>query len=89
MFLFCNDIDFASYVDDNAPYCIGKTPEEVISQLEFGWFEIWMVWKITDWKGIPISVTCSKPKMTILRQILIKTEFLIQDLKNFWQSIKL
>ena len=45
MFLFCNDIDFASYADDNTPYCIGKTPEEVISQLEkssksiFEWFE--------------------------------------------------
>ena len=34
MFLFCNDIDFASYADDNTPYCIGKTPQEVISQLE-------------------------------------------------------
>ena len=34
MFLFCNDIDFASYADDNTPYCIGKTPEEVIRQLE-------------------------------------------------------
>ena len=45
MFFFCNDIDFASYADDNTPYCIGKTPEEVISQLEkssksiFEWFE--------------------------------------------------
>ena len=45
MFLFCNDIDFASYADDNTPYCIGKAPEEVISQLEnssksiFQWFE--------------------------------------------------
>ena len=45
MFLFCNDIDFASYADDNTPYCIGKGPEEVISQLEkssksvFQWFE--------------------------------------------------
>ena len=45
MFLFCNDLDFASYGDDNTPYCIGKTPEEVISQLEkssksiFQWFE--------------------------------------------------
>ena len=43
MFLFCND--FASYADDNTPYCIGKTPEEVISQLEkssksiLEWFE--------------------------------------------------
>ena len=37
MFPFCNDIDFASYADDNTPYRIGKTPEEVISQLE--WFE--------------------------------------------------
>ena len=34
MFLFCNDIDFASYADDNRPYCIGKTPEEKISQLD-------------------------------------------------------
>ena len=45
MFLFCNDIDFANYADDNTPYCIGKTPQEVISQLEkssksiFEWFE--------------------------------------------------
>ena len=45
MFLFCNDIDFASYADDNTSYCIGKTPGEVISQLEkssksvFEWFE--------------------------------------------------
>ena len=45
MFLFCNDLDFGSYGDDNTPYCIGKTPEEVISQLEkssksiFQWFE--------------------------------------------------
>ena len=42
---FCNDIDFASYAYDNTPYCIGKTPEEVITQLEessksiFEWFE--------------------------------------------------
>ena len=45
MFRFCNDIDFASYADDNTPYCTGKTPEEVINQLEkssksiFEWFE--------------------------------------------------
>ena len=45
MFLFCNDIEFVSYADDNTPYFIGKTPEEVISQLEkssksiFEWFE--------------------------------------------------
>ena len=32
MFLFCKDRDFASYADDNTPYCIGKTPEEVIRQ---------------------------------------------------------
>ena len=44
-FFFCNDIDLASYADDKAPYCIGKTPEEVISQLQkssefiFEWFE--------------------------------------------------
>ena len=46
MFLFRNDINFASYTDDNTPYCIGKTPEEVTSQLDkssksiFKWFEI-------------------------------------------------
>ena len=45
MLLFCNDIDFASYAYDNTPYCIGKTSEEAISQLEkssksiFEWFE--------------------------------------------------
>ena len=31
MFIFYNDIDFASYADNNTPYCIGKTPDVVIS----------------------------------------------------------
>ena len=45
MFLFCKDIDFASYADNNTPYCMGKTTEEVINQLEKSsisiseWFE--------------------------------------------------
>ena len=45
MFLFCKGRDFSSYAGYNTPYCIGKTPEEVISQLEkcsisvFEWFE--------------------------------------------------
>ena len=45
MFLFCKDVDFTSYTDYNTPDCMGKTPEEVISQLEkssisvFEWFE--------------------------------------------------
>ena len=45
MFLFCNDIDFARYADNNTSECIGKTPEEVVSQLEkssrsiFEWFQ--------------------------------------------------
>ena len=45
MFLFCKDVNVASYADDNTPYCISKTTEEVISQLEkssisiFEWFE--------------------------------------------------
>ena len=33
VFLFCKDVDFANYADDNTPYCIGKTTEEVITQL--------------------------------------------------------
>ena len=33
VFLVCNDIEFASYPDDNTPCCKAKTPEEVISQL--------------------------------------------------------
>ena len=43
-FLFCNYIDFASYAGNNSPYCIRKTPEEIICQLEkssksiFEWF---------------------------------------------------
>ena len=45
MFLFCDDVDFASYADDNTPYCTGKNTQEIISQLErssvsiFKWFE--------------------------------------------------
>ena len=31
MFLFCKDVDFVSYAEENTPYGIGKTPEEVIS----------------------------------------------------------
>ena len=32
MFPFCNGIDFGSYADGNTIYCIGKTPDEVITQ---------------------------------------------------------
>ena len=45
VFLVCNNIELASYPDDNTPCCNRKTPEEVISQLEkssksiFEWFE--------------------------------------------------
>ena len=45
IFLFCKDVDFTSYADDNTPYCIGNTAQEVISRLEkssisiFEWFE--------------------------------------------------
>ena len=28
----CDDIDFASFADDNTSYCIRKTPEEVINK---------------------------------------------------------
>ena len=44
-FFFCKKVDFASYADNNTPYCIGETPEEVISQLKKSsisiseWFE--------------------------------------------------
>ena len=70
MFLFCNVIDFASYADNNTPYCIGKTPEEVMSQLEkssksvFEWFES------NGMKGNPDK--CH----------LLLSKFLIQDLKK-------
>ena len=33
VFFFCNDIDFASYADDNTTHCIGETVEEVIAKL--------------------------------------------------------
>ena len=83
MFRFCNDIDFASYADDNTPYCIGKTPEEVISQLEkssksiFEWFEN------NGLKGNPDKCHLLLSKNDNLRQILIKIELLMQDYKNF------
>ena len=32
MLFFCDDIDFASFADDNTSYCIRKTPDEVINQ---------------------------------------------------------
>ena len=83
MFLFCNDIDFASYADDNTPYCIGKTPEEVISPLEkssesaFEWFEN------NGMKANPDKCHLLLSKNENLRQILMKIESLIKDLKNF------
>ena len=45
MFFFTENMDFASYADDNTPYCYGRTPQEVITKLEqsskviFTWFE--------------------------------------------------
>ena len=44
LFLIMENIDIASYADDNAPYTIGKSIEEVIQKLEttaktlFQWF---------------------------------------------------
>ena len=77
MFIFCNDINFASYADDNTSYCIGKTPEEVISQLEkssksiFEWFENNVM------KANPDKCHLLLSKNENLRQILMKIEFLI------------
>ena len=45
MFLFGNDLGFASYADNGTQYRTGKTPEQVISELEkssksfFEWFQ--------------------------------------------------
>ena len=42
---FCNEINFANYADDNSPYCIRKTAEEIRAKFEksptllFEWFE--------------------------------------------------
>ena len=33
LFLFINDIDIASYVDDNTPYSVHKNPEKIIKVL--------------------------------------------------------
>ena len=77
MFIFCNDINFASYADDNTSYCIGKTPEEVISQLEkssksiFEWFENNVM------KANPDKCHLLLSKNENLRQILMKIEFRI------------
>ena len=44
LFFIMNDIDFASYADDNAPYTIGNSMEDVILKLRnsstilFQWF---------------------------------------------------
>ena len=84
MYLFCNNINFVSYADNNTAYCIGKTPEEVISQLEkssksiFEWFENDGVKANPGKCHLPLS-----KNEKFLRQILMKIEFLIQDLKNF------
>ena len=34
LFLFINDIDIASYADDNTPYTVHKNPEKIIKVLE-------------------------------------------------------
>ena len=58
-FLFFNDVDFASYVNDKTPHCIGKTPQEVISQLEKSSKSILNSLKITEWKGMPGGLSLS------------------------------
>ena len=80
MFFFCNYIDFTSYADDNTPYCIGKTPEEVISWLEKSSNPFFNSFK--GIKAIPdkCHLLLTK-KWKFLRQIIMKTGFLIQDLK--------
>ena len=63
IFLFCNDIGFASSADDKTPYCLGKIPEEVISQLEkssksiFEWLENNGMKAITDKCHLLLSKT--------------------------------
>ena len=75
MFLFCNDIGFANYADDNT-YCVGKILQEVKSQLEkssksvFEWFENNVM------KATPHMCHLFLSKMKILRQILMKIGFL-------------
>lgn len=44
MFIFQINTGFVSYVDDNIPYCCGRSPEEVTTKLKessrtiFNWF---------------------------------------------------
>ena len=40
LFLFINDIDISSYVDDNTPYAADKNPEETIKVLENTSFDL-------------------------------------------------
>ena len=54
MFLYCNDMDFPSYADDNTPYCIRKNREEVqISQLEKSSKSIFECFEKNGLKGNP------------------------------------
>ena len=83
IFLFCNNIDLASHSDDNTPSCIGKPPEEEISQWEkssksiFEWFEN------KGMKMNPNKCHLLLSKNDFFDQMSIKIRFLIQDLKNF------
>ena len=40
LFLFINDIDIASYADDNIPYTVHKNPEKIIKVLENTSFDL-------------------------------------------------
>ena len=82
MFLFCNDIDLATYADNTA-YGIGKTPDEVICQLEkssksiFEWFEN------NGMKAIPDKCHLLLSKNENFEANINENRILIQDLKNF------
>ena len=83
MFLSCNDIDFASYADDNTPYRTGQIPEEVISQLKKSSKSISEWFENNGMKANPDKCHLLLGKNENFEANINENRILMQDLKNF------
>ena len=83
MFPCCVDIDFASYAGDNTLYCIGKTPEEVISQLGKSSKSIFERFENNGMKGNHDKCHLLLSKNENVEANINENRISIQDLKNF------
>ena len=80
---------FVSYADDKTSYCLGKSSKVVITKLEassrtfFKWFEN------NNIEANPDKYHRFVGKQGVFLPILVNTKFLIQKMRNSWDSLSI